>query len=379
MFHQISSIKSALTRRSLLTAIGAAGLASGVGACSRQTNWVEQAGFIDGLSFLPDDLDLVNQAQLSAMICDVSKVEEVVDDFGVVRYHRTFEKNDESLDQALAKIGQTSQVFVAKTGEDILKSPGCAAFLQFQSCETIGEDLSRISYFHKKGLRVLQLTHHNDNLFAGGAIERVHSGLTEYGREGLAEMNRVGLLPDVSHGSPATIKETAEASQSSIIYSHGACRALLDHPRCITDEGIRAIADKGGVVGIFMMSFWLTKEREPSIEHLINHIQHVIDVGGIDSVGISNDFPMSGQQNLIKLNNNNREGVKQYLGWWKSMRDVGVSGFETDPEHVVIPEINNINRMALISRALSERGFSHSDRAKIMGANWARVLTDVLK
>ena len=374
-----NAFSTTLSRRSLLSTLGAASLASSFGGCTRRIDWVDQAGFIDGLSFLPEELDLVSDAGLSAMICDVSQVEEVVDDFGVVRYHRTFEKNDQALDAALARIDSSPQVFVAKTGQDILKNPGCAAFLQFQSCETIGNDLSRVSYFHNKGLRVLQLTHHNNNLFAGGAIERVHTGLTDFGREGIAEMNRVGLLPDVSHGSPATIEETAEASKSAIIYSHGACRALLNHPRCISDDGIRAIANKGGVVGIFMMSFWLTKDRKPSVDHLIDHIQHAANIGGIDCVGISNDFPMSGQQNLIRLNNNNREGVKQYLDWWRSMRDVGVEGFETDPAHVVIPELNNIDRMALIDRALSERGFNPSDRAKIMGANWARVLTEVLK
>lgn len=356
---------------------GAASL--GLAACGPGARTPLGAGYVDGLSFLPEDFGLITESGLSAMICDVSKVEEVVDRFGVVRYQRNFAPNDAALDDAIAKIESNPQVFLARRGTDIKSQPGCAAFLQFQSCETIGEDLSRIAYFHDKGLRILQLTHHNNNLFAGGAIESIHTGLTEFGRDGLAEMNRVGMLPDVSHGSPQTILETARESRSSVIYSHGACRALLDHPRCITDEGIRAIADKGGVVGIFMMSFWLTKESEPSVDHLIAHLQHVIDVGGLEAVGIANDFPMSGQQNLIRLNNNNREGVKQYLGWWRAMREVGVAGFEEDPEHVVIPELNNISRMELIDLALAGKGYASSDRAKIMGGNWARVLTETLR
>ena len=367
------------SRREFIASAAAGGLALSLPSCAPSSMNIADAGYVDGLSFLPDDFDLITESGLSAMICDVSKVEEVVDDFGVVRYQRNFAPNDTALNDALAKIEANPQVFVAKKGTDINSQSGCAAFLQFQSCETIGDDLSRIAYFHDKGLRILQLTHHNNNLFAGGAIERVHSGLTDYGREGLAEMNRVGLIPDVSHGSPQTIEETAAASRTPVIYSHGACRALLDHPRCITDDGIRAIADKGGVVGIFMMSFWLTKEKEPSVDHLINHLQHVIQVGGIDAVGIANDFPMSGQQNLVKLNNDNAEGVKQYLGWWRAMREVGVAGFEEDPEHVVIPELNNISRMELIDLALTQKGFASSERAKIMGGNWARVLVEVLK
>lgn len=367
------------SRRIFLSGLAASGLAAGLSSCSRNMGVRKDVGYIDGLSFLPEDFDMITQSGLSAMICDVSEVEEVVDDFGVVRYQRNFAPNDAAIDAAVARIEANSQVFVGKTGWDISSQEGCAAFLQFQSCETIGQDLSRMAYFHDKGLRILQLTHHNDNLFAGGAIERTHTGLTNHGRDGLDEMNRIGLLPDVSHGSPATIRETAEASRSSVVYSHGACRALLDHPRCITDEGIKAIADKGGVVGIFMMSFWLTKEHEPNVDHLIAHLQHVIDIGGIDAVGISNDFPMSGQQELVRLNNDNREGVKQYLGWWRAMREVGVAGFEEDPEHVVIPALNNISRMAQIDLALTEKGYGSSERAKIMGGNWARVLTDVLK
>ncbi|MEL6876111.1 MAG: membrane dipeptidase [Pseudomonadota bacterium] len=370
---------SALTRRKFVAGSAATLLASCAprrslaGRPAAQTSPV-----IDGLSFLPENLAEIREAGLTAMICDVSQVETVRDSDGTPRYQRNFGVNDKALDKAVARIAASDEVFVANRGSDIGSRPGCAAFLQFQSCETIGDDLRRIAYFHDKGLRVLQLTHHNNNLFAGGTIETEHSGLTELGRAGLAEMNRVGLLSDVSHASDPTILETAAASKSPIIYSHGACRALVNHPRCITDEGIRAITSRGGVVGIFMMSFWLTKDPVPDISHLIAHIRHVVNVGGIDSVAIANDFPMSGQQNLRKLNNDNREGVKQYLGWWRAMRKLGIPGYEEDPEHVVIPELNNLARMATIRKALIDDGFGEADVAKIMGGNWQRVLTDVL-
>ncbi|VWX58997.1 Membrane dipeptidase (Peptidase family M19) [Sphingorhabdus sp. 109] len=370
-----------MSRRSFVQASTLCALAgsSNVTAAARSlTGVVRQAPVIDGLSFLPDNLDEIRQAGLTAMICDVSEVEEVRDSDGTPRYQRNFGVNDAALDAAIGRIEASDQVFVADRGSDIGSRPGCAAFLQFQSCETIGEDLSRIAYFHDKGLRVLQLTHHNDNKFAGGAIEREQSGLTELGRAGIAEMNRVGLLPDVSHGSIPTILEAAEASRSPVVYSHGACRAIVDHPRCITDEGIRAIADKGGVIGIFMMSFWLTNDSKPRIEHLVAHIRHAINVGGIDAVGISNDFPMAGQENLRKLNNDNQQGVKEYLGWWQAMRKLGIPGYEVDPEHVVIPELNNLSRMMTIRDALLAEGFSPPEISKIMGGNWQRVLVDVL-
>ena len=364
------------TRRSLLAAGLAATVWPNFGHAKDRS--VQSSPWIDGLSFLPDDLADVTASGLNAMICDVSEVEEVKDAQGHPRYLRTFAANDRALDKALARIAGSSQVSLALKGSDIGKRPGCAAFLQFQSCETIGDDLTRIAYFHGKGLRVLQLTHHNDNLFAGGAIEPVQSGLTPFGRDGIGEMNRVGILPDVAHGSAQTIVEAARLSRTPIVYSHGACRAIVDNPRCIGDDGIRAIAEGGGLVGIFMMSFWLTRDPVPKIDHFIAQIRHAANVGGIGAVAIANDFPMAGQENLLRLKNDNQEGVKEYLGWWRAMHARGVPGFESTPEHVVIPELNSIKRMARIHQALAAAGFKSADLDKIMGANWSRVLNDVL-
>lgn len=362
----------ALDRRGF---VAAAALALAGCATTRERT---RSPVVDGLSFLSDDLADVRAAGIDAMICDVSEVEEVRDAAGVPRYLRSFARCDAALDAAVARLKGSDIAHVALCGSEIGNAPGCAAFLQFQSCEPIGSDLSRIARFHDKGLRVLQFTHHNDNLFAGGALERVPTGLTALGRDGLAEMNRVRMLPDVAHGSEATMLEAAAASRTPIVYSHGACRAIVDHPRCITDAAIRAIADRGGVIGIFMMSFWLTREAVPRIEHLLAHIRHVIRVGGAEAVGIANDFPMAGQTNLVKLNNDNAAGVKEYLPWWIAMRDSGIPGFAELPRHVVIPELNNLARMATIRRALIDARVSPSQIERIMGGNFRRVLTDVL-
>jgi membrane dipeptidase len=242
----------------------------------------------------------------------------------------------------------------------------------------IENDLSRIAFFHGKGLRVWQLTHHNNVPFAGGAIEPVQSGLTPLGREGIAEFNRNRILIDVSHGSDTTIRESAGQSTAPIIYSHGACRALLNHPRCISDEGIREIAGKGGVVGTFMMSFWLTRDPVPQPRHLIAHLRHVMKIGGESAMAIANDFPFHGQDNLLKLNNNNAEGVKEYHAWWKAMDALGIPGFSTLPEHVVIPEFNSIHRMERIRRAMEKARFTPRQIELAIGGNLKRILTDVL-
>ncbi|HWU95061.1 MAG TPA: membrane dipeptidase [Sphingomonas sp.] len=334
--------------------------------------------FFDSLSFLPDDLNEITTARLGGMIADVSDLIEVRGADGVPRYSRNFAANDPAIDRAVARLQGSKAAWLAIKGSEIGSRPGCAVFLQFQSTEMIGDDLSRIGHFHAKGLRVLQFTHHNNTLFAGGALEPVQTGLTPLGIEGLAEMNRLRILPDVSHGSVPTMLEAARRSKTPIALSHGAARAIVDHPRCAPDEVIRAIAERGGVMGIFMMSFWLTRNKVPTVADYVAQIRHVARIGGIDAVGVANDFPMAGQTNLIKLGNDNAKGVREYLEWWLALRRQGVPGFEWTPEHVVIPELNRIDRMQRIAAALGASGFRASEVDKIMGGNWRRLLTDVL-
>ncbi|MEH3047083.1 membrane dipeptidase [Sphingomonas adhaesiva] len=364
------------SRRAFLAGAGAALASAAVGAPRAGTP--RPPLWIDGLSFLPDNLDDVRAAGLSAMIADVSRVETVKAADGTPRYVRTYASSMTAIDEAVARLRSPGPAWVALRGSDIGTRPGCATFLQFQSTEMIETDLSRLSAFHAKGLRVLQFTHHNDTPFAGGAIEPRQTGLTPLGIEGLSEMNRLRLLPDVSHGSVPTMLEAARRSTTPIILSHGSARAIVDHPRAAPDSVIRAIAERGGMMGVFMMSFWLTRDSVPTPAHYVAQLRHVIKVGGIDAVGIANDFPMAGEANLVKLGNDNRRGVEGYLDWWRAMRQRGVPGFEWTPEHVVIPEFNRIDRMARIASTLEAAGFKPSEIDRIMGGNWRRVLTDVL-
>ena len=362
-----------ISRRGLLAASAALGLS----ACARSIP-AAPIPYVDGLSFLPQDLSDIGRAGLHAFICDVAEEMEVKDPDGLVRYVRTFDLCNRSLDAATARLAQSPSAYVGKRGSDIGKRQGAAIFLQFQSCEPIEDDLGRIAYFHGKGLRLLQITHHNNNLFGGGAIERVPSGLTKLGVEGVAEMNRVGIIPDVSHASEATALDVGRITRTPFVLSHGACEAIVNHPRCASDAVIRSIADKGGVMGIFMMSFWLTRDPVPGIAHLLAQFRHVIKVGGIESVGIANDFDMAGHQRLAALANDNAEGVKDYHDWWRANHRRGVAGFEELPRHVVIPELNRIDRMKIIHASLDRAGFKSGAIEKIMGGNWIRVLEEVL-
>lgn len=365
-----------LTRRNLLRSGGLLLGASGVSklALSAQSRY-----YIDGLSFVPEHDDLIRDSKLSACIADASKVEIWVDTSGEMGFGRTYQSCLEGLLETRTHISEVlSNAYVARRGSEIGSDGRMGVFLQFQGCEPIEDKLDRIEYFFNQGLRVLQLTHHHNNLFAGGALEATPIGLTELGRDGLREMERVGIIPDVSHASEPTTIDVAKIARRPFILSHGACRAIVDNPRCATDRMIRAVAESGGVMGVFMMSFWLTNEPTPTPEHWLSHVRHIIKIGGIDAAAVANDYPIAGEPNLIELGNDNAEGVKNYLQWWHSIDAKGVPGFHADPRHVVIPEFNTIHRMEYIADMLERSGFTATETDKIIGGNWKRVLTEIL-
>jgi len=364
-----------LKTTSLIAAIAATGNA-------QETVKKSKFPFVDGLclDFLEKPSE-IKASGLTAFLTDMSKAESVPTADGSPRWTRTLAvtmKNMVATRQALRK---RSDSFLATSGtqiKDAFKSGKTAVLFQVQGGgEIVGEDLSRIDLLSELGLRVLQITHHDNNPLGGGGLEKVTTGLTKLGFEAVERMNSLNIIPDLSHSSDQTGFDTLKTSKKPVILSHGAARALVNNARCAPDELIRGIADSGGVMGIFMMSFWLTNDAVPTIDHLVAQIRHVIKVGGIDAVGIANDYSLSGEQSLVNLKNNNAEGVKGYLPWWTSRAKMGVLGFERTPQHVVIPELNNISRMQTIHDSLKRSGFSSSQLEKIMGGNWIRVLSTV--
>ncbi|WP_394205203.1 membrane dipeptidase [Shewanella waksmanii] len=381
---------TSISRRKILQAIAAGTLLANSPLCRAVANQHKPL-YIDGLSFLPDDLNDLARSKLEAYLCDISAIEAIKQDDGTTNYKRTYQACMKSITQALDRVRQhPQQVLLGKSGSDIKlaqESARTAVFFQIQGADcveqSISKDLYQVDEFHDKGLRVLQLTHHYGNLFAGGALDNdgkqgLNLPLTTAGEQLVAKLNQRNMLIDVSHSSPQSAIDTAKLSRSPIVQSHGAARAIVNHARCSPDEVIKAIAETGGLFGVFMMTFWLTRENPPTTAHYIAQLKHVANVAGIDAVAIANDYPLRGHKELLALDNDNAQGVKQYVPWWHSLRARGVLGFDAEPEHVVIPKLNHIDRMQRIDDALTKSGFTSMQRDKIMGGNWQRVLTSVL-
>lgn len=376
-----AKIAPGASRREFLSLAAAAPLAA---VAASRVGAAERAPFpyVDGLSFLSPDPGDLGKSGLAAIILDISSVARVPTTDGSIRYFRSFEACAQSITKMRRELlsGRTPGARLITHGSEIRQAYGegtTGIVFQFQGCEPIGEALWRLDLFYELGLRVLQITHHNDNAWGGGAIEKNWSGLTKVGREGVERLNALGIVPDVSHGSDLTAIDTVKTSRKPVILSHGGARAFVNNARCAPDEVIRAVAGSGGVMGIFMMTMWLTTEA-PTVDAYVRQIRHVVKVGGIEAVGIANDYTVAGQLEAAKLNNDNARAIEDYYAWWDSVAAQGVLGFDTRPQHVVIPELNNVRRMFLIHAALEKAGFAAREIELIMGGNWMRVLTDTL-
>ena len=199
----------------------------------------------------------------------------------------------------------------------------------------IGKELSNIERFRNAGVVYMTLCHNGDNDICDSARGiGEHGGLSEFGRDVVREMNRVGMLIDLSHAAESTFWQVVELSKYPVVCSHSSCRALCNHPRNLTDEQLKAIADKGGVVQVTMYSGFLREEGEATLNDFIQHLEHAIKIAGIDHVGIGTDFDGDGAV-------------------------VGCS---------------SASQLLNVTRELLHRGYSEEDIKKIWGANWLRVM-----
>ena len=240
----------------------------------------------------------------------------------------------------------------------------------FQDSSPIGESVDGVDAFHQRGVRVIQLTHNPRNLVGDGCMEPGNAGLSAFGHQVIEKLNEKRILMDVAHGGRRTVSEAIAAAKAPMLISHSGCAALADVPRCVTDEALRAMADRGGVIGIV---FWpyLSRKEQPTAEHVMRHIEHAIDVCGEDHVGIGTDATVSPVDRSPQFEQSNRELMRRLV-------DEGIFDRGRPEElYLFIPELNHVTRFETLAAMLSARGYSDARIAKILGGNFARVMTEV--
>ena len=268
----------------------------------------------------------------------------------MVAYLRQLERDNSSLDAAFAKAERLlteieamvadnrHSVGIAYTPDDLyrLKREGRRALmLGIENGYAIGDDISRIEHFRRRGVVYMTLCHNGDNDLCDSARGNAeHGGLSDLGRKAIHEMNRVGMMVDLSHAAESSFYQAIETSCTPIVCSHSSARALCDHPRNLTDDQLRILATSGGVVQTCLYDGFLRKEGGATIDDAVKHICHMVDIAGIDHVGIGTDFDGDG----------------------------GIIGC-ADASEVI-----NITR-----RLLAE-GFTEGDITKLWGGNFLRVM-----
>jgi membrane dipeptidase len=161
--------------------------------------------------------------------------------------------------------------------------------LHFEGAKPFGENTELVNAFQTCGVRSAQLTWNGRNLVADGAGERSGAGLSNFGVDLVREMNRQHMLIDLSHISDRGFWDALEFSQDPMIVSHANCRSLCDHPRNLTDDQIKALAGKGGVIGVCFYSGFISK-NEATLDKLLDHLDHIVDLVGVEHVGVGPDF-----------------------------------------------------------------------------------------
>jgi membrane dipeptidase len=275
------------------------------------------------------------------------------------------------------------KIELAYNASDILrihKGGRIAALLTIESGHAIADDLGVLRMFYRLGVRSMTLAHFRNNNWADSSTDDpVHNGLTEFGKQVVREMNRLGMIVDISHVSDKTFYDTLAVTTKPVIASHSSCRALSEFPRNMTDDMLRALARNGGVVGInfgggflsqkdaddykkgilahasvqapgtgpqldafakqdFIAGYLRMKKTASTLEDAVAHIDHVVKVAGIDHVGIGSDF----------------------------------DGISTVPAG-----LEDVSKMPYLTAALLAKGYSEADIKKILGGNHLRVLRAV--
>ena len=266
------------------------------------------------------------------------------------------------VDALLEEIAACPEIELALTLADVerITAEGhIAALLAFEGAEPLGQDLAALRLFYRLGLRMLSFAWMRRTAFGDGAWENdSRGGLTRLGRQAVREMNRLGIIADVSHASDQTTWDVLESSTQPVIASHSNVRAIRDHPRNLTDPMIEAIAASGGLVGVVAVASYIA-DSEPTIARWADHIDHIVKLVGIDHVGVGCDF----YDEIMAM------GAAQEIPAWNPGGSLGQLSFTGMRTWADLPGL---------TAELLRRGYTEGDLRKIYHENISRVIGTVL-
>jgi len=373
-----------MDRRQFLLAAGAAGAALAIPSVTRAQNrrprdrgaasfYVDAQGALDGFDepepgrYVPTQklIDAIRERRIdliSGTVAPVGNGDHRYRDSvqGILEWDRLIAAHP----TLLAKIESAADIRAARAAGKL------GIVYNFQDTTALEGDAARVDTFATLGVKVIQLTYNKRNLAGDGCLERANAGLSDFGREVVARINRANVLLDLSHAGPRTIAEGIAASTVSPAITHSACRALTDHPRNTPDAEMRALADKGGVFGVYLMPF-IRPRGQPVKEDLLRHLDHAVNVCGEDHVGIGTDNPFLGYELNDETRRRHREATAERVRR-------GIAAPNEDPEVMLYVEgYNGGDRYDRIAADLRRRGWSAARVDKVMGDNFVRLFGQV--
>jgi membrane dipeptidase len=356
------------------TALAAPRTAAGPG---QNASWYDRAIIIDGLGdagdpYADDGISRwSDRGWAETMATGVTAVRDSVLPVG---------NGEDPWSEYQKRIVQKQEMFAAnpdrlllvRSAADILtakREKKFAVILGTQDTAMVGGGLDRLAQMKRDGVTTVQLTYNNRNLAGDGALEPGDAGISKLGKATIERIEAEKLLLDLSHGGARTMAEATAFAKRPLVISHTGARAVADHPRNTSDETLRAVAAKGGVVGVYFMPF-LKLDGHPAGADLIQHIEHVANVAGEDHVGIGTDngvLPtILDAKGKAEFDNLQRERIAKGIA--APGEAVGVYPF--------LPDYNSIDRYRRLAADLSRRGWSQARLEKLMGGNFLRVYRD---
>jgi membrane dipeptidase len=310
----------------------------------------------DGLNvsdWTPEVFEDMRRGGVTAANCTCSVWEDFRDTMRNIARWKTWFRDHSDL---LTQVYHTTDIARAK------REGKTGIVLGFQNISAFEDQVGYVQLFKELGVGIAQLAYNTQNYVGSGCYESQDSGLSDFGREIVAEMNRVGMLCDLSHVGAVTSQDTILASTKPVCYSHCLPAGLKAHPRNKSDEALRFIADKGGFIGVTMFPPFLAKGVKSTVDDYIAAIDYVVNLAGEENVGIGTDFTQ-GQPD-------------EFFEW--ITHDKGNARELTQFGEIINPQgIRTIGEFPNITAAMERAGWSEPRIRKIMGENWVRLLTEV--
>jgi membrane dipeptidase len=286
---------------------------------------------------------------------------------------RTFDETVQSLAYVQSLVDKWPDVFlIVRKQPDIAraKNEGKIGVMPgFQYTDFLEQDPSRIETFRNLGVRIMQLTYNNRSNFGDGCLEPGNAGLSKAGLKAVEKMNELGVAVDLSHSGYRTTSEAIAASKKPVLITHSGCASIYAHPRSKPDDVMKALADRGGYFGVYLMPYLVASPTVPTREHVINHILGALNICGADHVGIGSD----GSIQAVSLTPEQKKAFDEDIARRKKA-GIGAPGEDRYP---YVPDLTGPDHMEVIAAELQKRGQPSSVIEKVLGANFQRIIGEI--